>query len=121
MGGFQCVPELFRNFEVWKKTQPADRDGFKPDIAPYELTPVPMKAGDLLIFNSLLTHGIRPNTSEDKARMAQYISMTPADGGNQEIRQRRIESWRERRAPEGFAFPRRPPRVGAHQIQKPPN
>jgi hypothetical protein len=64
-----------------------------------------MKAGDLLIFNSLLTHGIRPNTSEDKARVAQYISMTPADGSNEEIRQRRIESWRERRAPEGFAFP----------------
>ena len=107
-GGFQCVPEIFRNFEAWKKTQPADRDGFKPDITGYDLVPVPMKAGDLLIFNSLLTHGIRPNTSEDKARVAQYISMTPtppADGGNQEIRQRRITSWRERRAPEGFAFP----------------
>ncbi|WP_433969583.1 phytanoyl-CoA dioxygenase family protein [Tunturiibacter gelidiferens] len=104
-GGFQCVPEIFRNFEAWKKTQPADRDGFKPDITGYELKPVLMKAGDLLIFNSLLTHGIRPNTSEDKARMAQYISMTPADGGNEEIRQRRIDSWRERSAPEGFAFP----------------
>jgi hypothetical protein len=104
-GGFQCVPELFCSFEEWKKRQPAERDGFKPDIAGYEVYPVPMKAGDLLIFNSLLAHGIRPNTSENKVRMAQYISMTPADSANEELRQRRVESWRERRAPEGFAFP----------------
>ena len=104
-GGFQCVPELFRDFEGWKTRQPAERDGFKPDITGYEVYPVPMKVGDLLIFNSLLAHGIRPNTSDNKVRMAQYISMTPADSGNEELRQRRIQSWRERRAPEGFAFP----------------
>ena len=58
-----------------------------------------------MIFNSLLAHGIRPNTSEDKVRMAQYISMTPAAEDNDELRERRIQSWKERRAPEGFAFP----------------
>ena len=104
-GGFQCVPELFRTFEEWKKTQPADRDGFKPDVTGFEVYPVPMKAGDLLIFNSLQPHGIRPNTSENKVRMAQYISMSLADESNEELRQRRITSWAERRAPEGFAFP----------------
>ena len=31
MGGFQCVPELFRTLEEWRKTQPADRDPWKPD------------------------------------------------------------------------------------------
>ena len=104
-GGFQCVPELFHHFEEWKQRQPADRDGFAPNIEDYPVYPVPMKAGDLLIFNSLLAHGIRPNTSEDKVRMAQYISMTPATEDNQELRDRRILSWKERRAPEGFAFP----------------
>jgi len=104
-GGFQCVPELFRDFEDWKKRQPDGRDGFNPNIEGYEVKPVPMKAGDLLIFNSLLSHGIRPNTSENKVRMAQYIAMTPAAEGMEELRQHRIESWRERRAPEGFAFP----------------
>jgi hypothetical protein len=104
-GGFQCVPELFRTFEEWKKRQPEDRDGFNPDIEGFEVKPVPMKAGDLLIFNSLLSHGIRPNTSENKVRMAQYIAMTPAAEDNADLRQRRIQSWRERRAPEGFAFP----------------
>ena len=104
-GGFQCVPELFRTFEEWKKRQPAGRDGFKPDVTGFEVYPVPMKAGDLLIFNSLLAHGIRPNTSENKVRMAQYISMSPADSGDAALRERRIGSWRERRAPEGYAFP----------------
>jgi hypothetical protein len=105
MGGFQCVPELFRNFEAWKKAQPEGRDGFAPNIEGYDVYPVPMKAGDLMIFNSLLAHGIRPNTSTDKARMAQYISMTPAAEDNKDLRERRVQSWRERRAPEGFAFP----------------
>jgi hypothetical protein len=104
-GGFQCVPELFRTFEDWKKRQPEGRDGFKPDIDGLDVYPVPMKTGDLLIFNSLLAHGIRPNTSENKVRMAQYIAMTPAAEDNEELRQRRVESWKERRAPEGFAFP----------------
>lgn len=104
-GGFQCVPGLFKNFEEWKKRQPADRDGFKPNIENYEVVAVPMKAGDLMIFNSLLAHGIKPNTSENKVRMAQYISMNPADGANEDLRQRRVESWRDRRAPEGYAFP----------------
>ena len=104
-GGFQCVPELFRTFEQWKKRQPEGRDGFRPNVDGFEVYPVPMKAGDLMIFNSLLAHGIRPNTSEDKVRMAQYISMTPAAEHNDELRERRIQSWKERRAPEGFAFP----------------
>jgi hypothetical protein len=104
-GGFQCVPELFRTFEDWKKRQPEGRDGFKPEIDGLNVYPVPMKTGDLLIFNSLLAHGIRPNTSENKVRMAQYIAMTPAAEDNEELRQRRVESWKERRAPEGFAFP----------------
>jgi len=104
-GGFQCVPELFRTFEEWKRRQPADRDGFKPNVEGFEVYPVPMKAGDLMIFNSLLAHGIRPNTSERKVRMAQYIAMTPAAQGHEDLRARRVKSWRERRAPEGFAFP----------------
>ena len=104
-GGFQCVPELFRTFEEWKKRQPAERDGFKPDVTGFEVYPVPMKAGDLLIFNSLLAHGIRPNTSENKVRMAQYISMSPAVSDDAALREQRICSWRERRAPEGYAFP----------------
>lgn len=107
MGGFQCIPELFRTYDTWKLTQPADRDRFKPDITGFEdkLVKVKMEAGDLLIFNSSQPHGIRPNLSQDKVRIAQYISMMPAEEDNAPLREWRIRSWRDRIAPEGYAFP----------------
>jgi hypothetical protein len=105
MGGFQCIPELYRNYESWKLTQPANRDYFKPDVTGFDLVKVKMEAGDLLIFNSLQPHGIRPNLSGDKVRIAQYISMMPAEESNEALRQWRINSWKDRIAPEGYAFP----------------
>lgn len=105
MGGFQCIPELFRTYDTWKLTQPEDRDHYKPDTSGFELVKVKMEAGDLLIFNSLQPHGIRPNMSGNKVRIAQYISMMPAQEDNEELRQWRINSWQGRDAMEGFAFP----------------
>jgi Phytanoyl-CoA dioxygenase (PhyH) len=105
MGGFQCIPELFRTYDTWKLTQPADRDRFKPDITGFEIVKVKLEAGDLLIFNSSEPHGIRPNMSGSKVRLAQYISMSPAQEDDEALRQWRISSWRDRRAPEGYAFP----------------
>jgi len=105
MGGFQCIPELYRTYDSWKLTQPDDRDHFKPDTTGFDIVKVKMNAGDLLIFNSLQPHGIRPNRSGDKVRIAQYISMMPAEEDNDQLRQWRIHSWKERKAPEGFAFP----------------
>ena len=105
IGGFQCVPELFRNLEEWLPTQPADRHPFFPDVTGFEIQFVPLKAGDLLIWNTLLAHGIRPNTSKDRARLAQYLSMYPADEGNAKARETRIRSWREREIPDDPAFP----------------
>ena len=107
MGGFQCIPWLFRNYDSWKLTQPDDRDHFKPDVSGLEdeLVKVPMEAGDLLIFNSSQPHGIRPNRSGDKVRVAQYISMMPAEEDNEALKDWRITSWRDQVAPEGYAFP----------------
>jgi hypothetical protein len=105
MGGFQCVPELFRTYDTWKLTQPADRDHFKPDVTGFELVKVKMEAGDLLIFNSLQPHGIRPNRSGNKVRIAQYVAMMPAQEDDEDLRQWRITSWKDRKAPEGYAFP----------------
>lgn len=107
MGGFQCIPWLYRNYDSWKKTQPASRDPFQPDISGLEdkLVKVSLRAGDLLIFNSLLPHGIRPNRSGDKVRIAQYISMMPAEPENEALRKWRIHSWKHRVSPEGYAFP----------------
>lgn len=104
MGGFQCVPELYRQFDEWVKTQAADRNPFQPDISGFSIEKVGLEAGDLLIWDSMLAHGIRPNRS-DRPRLAQYISMTPAQENNEELRQWRIASWRDRIIPEGYAFP----------------
>jgi ectoine hydroxylase-related dioxygenase (phytanoyl-CoA dioxygenase family) len=107
MGGFQCIPWLFRNYDEWKKTQPADRNHFQPDIKGLEdkIVKIALEAGDLVIWDSRQPHGIRPNHSKDKVRMAQYISMMPAQEENQELKEWRINSWRNRVAPEGYAFP----------------
>lgn len=105
VGGFQCVPGLFENFDEWEKSQPADREPKHPDSSDFEVINVPMEAGDLLIFNSLLAHGVRPNHSDDRVRMAQYISMYPAEQDNDIERQDRILMWREFGHPDRAAFP----------------
>ena len=107
MGGFQCIPSLFKTYDTWKLTQPEDRNRFKPDTTGFEdeFVKVKMEAGDLLIFNSSQPHGIRPNNSTDKVRIAQYISMMPAQEENTDLRNWRTNSWKNRIAPEGYAFP----------------
>lgn len=103
-GGFQCVPGLFRELESWIESQPKNRDPFHPDTSGYDIEFISMNEGDLLIWNSLLPHGIRPNKS-DTVRMAQYISMVPSEEDNEEMRSWRIKSWTNRIPPEGYAFP----------------
>jgi ectoine hydroxylase-related dioxygenase (phytanoyl-CoA dioxygenase family) len=107
MGGFQCIPWLYRNYDTWKLTQPEDRDRFQPnlDVLQNKLVKVGMEAGDLLIFNSTEPHGIRPNRSDNKVRTAQYISMIPAEEENPELKDWRVNSWKNRISPVGYAFP----------------
>jgi ectoine hydroxylase-related dioxygenase (phytanoyl-CoA dioxygenase family) len=105
VGGFQCVPELFHQFDSWRASQRSGRDGFKPDVTGYDIEPISLKAGDLLIFNSLLAHGIRPNMSSKKVRSAQYIAMSPANPYSLDLLEQRISSWMDRVAPQGHAFP----------------
>ena len=107
MGGFQCFPWLYKNYDIWKLSQPDDRNKFQPDISGIEdkIVKVSLEAGDLLIFNSTLPHGIRPNNSKDKVRIAQYISMMPAQEDDTDLVNWRINSWKNRIAPEGYAFP----------------
>ena len=105
VGGFQCVPELFYNFDEWVKTQPADRDPMHPDMTGLKTVNIDMEPGDLMIFNSLLAHGVRPNHSDNRVRMAQYISMFPANEKDLVDRTERIRLWRELDSPKRDAFP----------------
>ena len=54
MGGFQCVPKLYREYDSWKLSQPEDRNRFQPDISELknEIVKVPLIAGDLLILTA---------------------------------------------------------------------
>jgi len=105
VGGFQCVPYLFEHFDEWVKTQPKDRDPKHPDMTGLSAINIDMEPGDLLIFNSLLAHGVRPNHSGNRVRMAQYISMHPADYEDEAAIQERIRLWRELDSPKRDAFP----------------
>ena len=105
VGGFQCVPSLFSGFDAWEKTQAPDRDPMHPDMTGQATVNIEMEAGDLMIFNSLLAHGVRPNHSDNRVRMAQYISMHPAEWTDETERQERIRLWRELDHPRRDAFP----------------
>jgi hypothetical protein len=104
-GGFQCVPYLFEHFDEWVKKQSEDRNPLMPDMTGLERENISLNPGDLMIFNSLLAHGVRPNFSDDQVRMAQYISMHPADFENEEERNERVRLWREMEPPNRPDFP----------------
>ena len=42
-----------------------------PDMTGLSTVNVDLEPGDLMIFNSLLAHGVRPNHSDNRVRMAQ--------------------------------------------------
>ena len=98
MGGFQCVPELYRDLDRWVRAQPDDRDPWDPDIGEYEVESIPGEQGDVVVWNSLLPHGNGHNTSADP-RLAQYVRMYPARPADEEAREQRVESWRDQEAP----------------------
>lgn len=102
LGGFQCAPELFRRFEEWRIAQPADRDPIRPaiDRAEFPVVRPDLQAGDLLIFNGLLAHGVAPNHSDNGVRAVQYLSMMPALEEHEELRRSRVESWRTLSTPD---------------------
>lgn len=104
-GGFQCAPYLFEHFEEWVKTQPEDRNPLMPDMDGIERENISLDPGDLMIFNSLLAHGVRPNISRDRVRLAQYISMHPADPENVALKAERVRLWQEIEPPNRPDFP----------------
>lgn len=73
-GGFQCVPDLYANFEKWVKSQPADRNPRQPNIDGLEIRRISAEAGDLIIWDIRLPHGNGQNHS-NRPRLAQYITM----------------------------------------------
>jgi len=95
MGGFQCIPEIYRELDAWIVRQPADRDPRRPVIDGYTITRLAMNAGDLVIWTTLLPHGNGHNVSP-RPRLAQYVTMNPSEESNDELRETRIDCWRKK-------------------------
>lgn len=121
MGGFQCIPGFHRILAEWIREQPEDRNPRAPDLnrlpEGYHVTPVPMQAGDLVIWDRLLSHGNGCNQGS-RPRLAQYITMSPATE-NEEQRQERVACWRDRRAPSYWEREIRAPYRDREQSQPP--
>ncbi len=104
MGGFCCVPGFHKNLAQWIEEQPSDRNPRKPNLSRlpegFQVTPIPMKAGDLLIWNRFLAHGNGRNEGA-RPRLAQYITMFPAND-NEEYRQSRVDCFQKKQAPDGW-------------------
>lgn len=94
MGGFQCIPEIYRELDAWIARQPSDRDPRRPDITGYAITKLAMRAGDLVIWTTLLPHGNGHNVT-NRPRLAQYVTMNPTEEHNAELRETRINCWQK--------------------------
>lgn len=123
MGGFQCVPEIYQDLAGYLERHPPKDGSRVPDLSGYEITKIPLNAGDMVIWTNLLPHGNGHNTS-DRPRLAQYISMSPApsDGERQDHRDQRIRVWQQNLAPsEGKRpFPGDPRRIEEARTQPAP-
>ena len=101
MGGFQCIPGFHKNLDQWLDAYPEARPARSPKSFPLPegmaITPIPMKAGDLVIWNSLLAHGNGRNEGT-RPRLAQYLTMHRVPENFEEGVADRIASFEEKRA-----------------------
>ena len=94
-GGFQCVPGFHLEFYKWRKLQPLNRDPFRPDLKGMRIEEVEMRAGDLVIWNSLLPHGNGPNLT-NVPRIAQFVRMFPCNLQKKDTLQQRLDMWKNK-------------------------
>jgi ectoine hydroxylase-related dioxygenase (phytanoyl-CoA dioxygenase family) len=77
-GAFTCVPGFHTRIESWLESLPAGSDPRTQDIEALGATPIPGKAGDLVIWHQALPHGSRPNRAS-RPRIVEYVTMFPSD------------------------------------------
>ena len=75
-GGFRCVPSLFRAHDRWPTTWPC-AGRYEPQLGSAdEIVEVPLRRGDVLIWDSHLPHGTVPNLS-GSPRAVFYLQLHP--------------------------------------------
>lgn len=77
-GGFQCLPEIYRNLQTWLagNARRADFDFFNPGLNRLETTQVEGDAGDVILWSTKLPHGSASNFST-RPRLGAFVSMAP--------------------------------------------
>ncbi|MEZ4705834.1 MAG: phytanoyl-CoA dioxygenase family protein [Caldilineaceae bacterium] len=100
-GGFQCVPGSHRQVPEIVARQMPDATLRRPDITGLTVKEIAGQAGDLIIWHTGLLHGNGRNRT-NRPRQAQYITMNLPREEDEELRQHRIASWRNRTTPGSF-------------------
>jgi Phytanoyl-CoA dioxygenase (PhyH) len=102
---FCTIPGVYRNLAAWLADKPPEWSHRSADFSALEMTPVPGRAGDLIIWNAKLPHGPGWNRSAEP-RLMQAVSMFRAPrrgGGWPGVRdwpkEEQSEWWRTKRPP----------------------
>ena len=77
-GGFQCIPEIFRNLDAWldRNASAGEFDFLEPGLSQANTTQVEGAAGDVILWSTKLPHGSAINLSS-QPRMAMFVTMQP--------------------------------------------
>jgi hypothetical protein len=105
MGGFRCRPGIHKELAAWVAAQPPGANLKYPHYQGDDMQAIPMRAGDLLIWQQGLAHGPGANLT-DRPRLAQYIAMNPQTFDDEQRRLQRIK-WLEGRAETGLGIDER--------------
>jgi hypothetical protein len=107
MGGFQCVPDVYRDLPAFVDRYRAEGPvPSRPDYSGYEVRRVALRAGEIAIWSSTMLHGNGRNTS-NRVRMAQYVTMNPPPADPQprlSSREERVAAWRGNAPGPGTSF-----------------
>jgi hypothetical protein len=102
---FCTIPSVYRNLDAWLADKPSDFNHRSADFSSASMTPVPGRAGDLIIWNAKLPHGPGYNRSSEP-RLMQAVSMfrAPRHGGgwpgvHDWPKEEQIEWWQTKRPP----------------------
>ena len=99
-GGFQCLPEVYRNLDAWLHRYARRRsfDYFQPGLNHWQTTQVEGSAGDVILWSTRLPHGTAPNFSS-RPRMAFFVTMQPPEN-HAELGDSLQRWWLTKRAPD---------------------
>ncbi|MBS1833730.1 MAG: phytanoyl-CoA dioxygenase family protein [Acidobacteria bacterium] len=100
-GGFQCIPEIYRQLDAWLNENARGRAHFdfqRPCLNNHRgIVQIDAEAGDVILWSTRLPHGSASNLSR-RSRIATFVTMCPP-ADSDELRMELEELWLTRRPP----------------------